>query len=100
MNILPVNLVAFNKSSISKRIKFKSAIQTMTNDEKYEINKQIDDIRKQIKEVDKSLNNDINQIESQERQIKDDETKQISALEREKDDLKKEYNSKRAIKIK
>ncbi len=92
MNILPINFMISPKKSMNK-IRFKSsAAEAILTEEKREASKQIDDIRAQIRTLDKTRDDDIAQIDSQERQIKDDEEKQISALEKEKDDLRSQTN--------
>ena len=93
MYILPVDFMVSprqklnSKKSVNK-IKFKASTDTITDSQKREANRQIDDIRSQIRDLDSTLRSDISQIDSEERQIKDDGAKQISALERQKDDLR------------
>lgn len=85
MNIQPIS------STISKNIHF-GATQNITKTQRHEANKEIDDIRKQISELDKSLTSDISKINSAEKEIKEDGERQISVLEKEKDDLRKQTN--------
>ena len=88
MNIQPIS------STISKNIHF-GATQNITKTQRHEANKEIDDIRKQISELDKSLTSDISKINSAEKE-KDDLRKQTNkdktTLQKRIDDLQNQYD--------